>query len=91
MTAKLREWGIGIPTIITWLILLAQGLFFGYKLYFNLESHISNDVMHLSKIERSSMQAQINKIENELGVRDLKVKEIVRQTVKELKEEGYLK
>ena len=37
------------------------------------------------------MEARLNRIENELSQRDIKVREIVRVTIDELKAKGYLK
>ena len=63
------------------------------------ESHISNNQIHLSstekvlvdKLEKDDILKWKSDVNSELKSRDLKVREIVRETVKELKEEGYLK
>ena len=84
---KLKNLGITIPHLITWIILFAQAI----ALIVTVEAHLNDNIKHLNKNERYQMEARLNRIENELSQRDIKVREIVRVTIDELKAKGYLK
>ena len=93
--SRLAAIGINIPTIITWIMLALTFLFQVYGFYFKLNDHLADHEVHLSTKE----QIQIHDLKQELGYHKIvghgnkitksEIKEIVRQTISELKQDNY--
>lgn len=100
MTQKLKDLGINLPTLVTWLLIAISIIFQVNESYFKLNSHIADNTAHLSVEEITTEQKRLMNIEaahalhvsdgHDDAVRRAELKEVVRQVVRELKQEGYL-
>ena len=85
------KYKITIPQIVTWITQLILIILFTYGFIFKVEAHMNNKEIHLAAAQRTAMQVRLKSIEKDSESRDAKVKLIVRETIDELKRDGYLK
>ena len=89
--ASMERYGINISTLVTWFLLFLTMIFNIYGFYFKVETHINDEIAHVTKAEMKYLEDHILKLELEQKNLDLKTKEIVRQTIRELKSDGFIK
>lgn len=86
-----KKYGFSLSNIITWGIQIVILTLITYGFYFKVDSHLKDKVKHTSSAERVELGVRLEDIRGQLKGRDSRVKEIVRQTIRQLKQEGYLK
>ena len=87
----MEKYKISLIQMVQLVIELLLIILWIYGFYFTSMAHFNNKEIHLTAAQRTAMQVRLKSIEKDSESRDTKVKLIVRETIDQLKRDGYLK